>query len=118
VTELATFDIRSFDGYRLVVASGEIDISNVGEFRTALQQAAPAGSEALIVSLACITYMDSNALAALIDVNRRFEVSRRQFHVVCPPDGSCSKLLNIAGLHNVLSMHESTEDAVAGLATT
>ena len=116
MTELATFDIRSFGGYRVMVATGEIDISNAVEFRSALQSAAPAGSDALIISLAGITYLDSNALAVLIEVNRRFEVSRRRFHVVCPPDSACSKLLKIAGLHSVLTLHDSTEDAVAGLA--
>ena len=68
----------TFDGYRVIIAAGEIDISNAGEFRSALQRAAPAGSDALIISLAGITYLDSNALAVLIEVNRRFDVSRRR----------------------------------------
>jgi anti-anti-sigma factor len=116
VTELAKFDIKSFVGYLVIVATGEIDIGNAGDFRIALQNAAPAGSQALIVSLAGIRYLDSNALAVLIELSRRFAVSRRQLAVVCPTDSSCGKLVRIAGLHNVLSMYESTEEAVAGIA--
>ena len=33
-----------------------------------------------------------------------------------PPVKACGKLVRIAGLHNVLSMYESTEEAVAGIA--
>ena len=118
MTDLATFDIRTFDGYRVIVATGEIDVSNAGQLRTALQSAAPVGSEALIVSLGDINYLDSNALAVLIEVSRRFDVSRRQFHVVCPPESACGKLLKIAGLHHALTIHDSTEEAIAILTKT
>ncbi|HKW45010.1 MAG TPA: STAS domain-containing protein, partial [Candidatus Eremiobacteraceae bacterium] len=81
MTDLATFEVQNFTGYRLVVANGEIDIVNAGDFRSALQHSASAGTEALIVCLAGIRYLDSNALAILMEVSRRFSVSRRQLRV-------------------------------------
>ena len=113
MTELATFDVRESGGFRVVVAVGEIDISNAHEFRRALHDAAPAGTEALIISLAAITYMDSNAFAVLLETSRRFGVSRRELRIVCPPDSSCGKLVRIAGLHTVFPMFDSIETASA-----
>lgn len=113
---LANFDVRHFESYRLITAAGEIDIGNAGDFRLALQDAAPAGIEALIVSLADITYMDSNALAVLIEATRRFGVSRRQLCVVCPPESPCHRIVRIAGVHKVLPIYESLDAAIAGIA--
>lgn len=115
MTELATFDVRTLDGYRVVVAAGEIDISNARDFRRALQDGAPAGTESLIVSLAAVTYMDSNALAVLLETSRRFGVSRRQMRIVCPPESSCGKLVRIAGLHKVFPMFDTVEIACSEL---
>ena len=115
MTELATFDVRSFDGYCVVVAAGEIDISNASEFRRVLQDAAPAGSEALIVSVAAITYMDSSALAVLLEMSRRIGVSRRQLRIVCPPESACAKLLRIAGVHKIFPMLDTIDIACSGL---
>jgi anti-sigma B factor antagonist len=115
VTELATFDVRNLDGYRVVIAAGEIDISNARDFRRALQDAAPAKTEALIVSLSAVTYMDSNALAVLLETSRRFGVSRRQLRIVCPPESSCGTLVRIAGLHKVFPMFDTIEIACNGL---
>jgi|GEM_PF-1847441 len=115
MTNLATFVVQEFDGYRVFIAKGEIDIGNAAEFKTALQDAAPAGSEALIISLTDIKYLDSNALAVLIDVTRRFGVSRRQMGVVCPRDSASGKIVRTAGLHNVIPMFESTDEAVTGI---
>ena len=115
MTAPATFAVQNCDGYRLIVATGEIDIGNAGDFKLALQDAAPAGMEALIVSLADVTYLDSNALAVLIEATRRFAVSRRQLCVVCPPESLCAKLVRIAGIHNVLPMFDALDAAIAGL---
>lgn len=46
--------------------AGEIDLSNVEEFREALSAGAPAGL-ALVVDLTAITYIDSAGLSALFE---------------------------------------------------
>jgi anti-sigma B factor antagonist len=54
----------------IVRASGDIDLTNVGQFQAALDQAA-ATSSAITADLTAVTYCDSAAIRALFRAARR-----------------------------------------------
>ena len=57
---------RAADGQLVLLATGEIDASNVGEFAEALNAGADGGSDILTVDLSAVDYLDSAAINALV----------------------------------------------------
>ncbi|MGW0162604.1 STAS domain-containing protein [Mycobacterium sp. NPDC003323] len=64
-TALTVIENRSADGTLAVKATGEIDLSNVDAFTTALQAALSQTGDLLTVDLAEVNYLDSAAINAL-----------------------------------------------------
>jgi anti-anti-sigma factor len=62
-TPLALETSRRDDGHRVLIATGEIDLSNVADFSRALDDAAADGR--LVVDLSAVDYLDSGAINAL-----------------------------------------------------
>ncbi|MCR6487984.1 STAS domain-containing protein [Amycolatopsis sp. OK19-0408] len=54
------------DGKRVLTATGEIDMSNAGEFGAALDRELAAGGP-VVVDLTGVTYLDSAGIAVLFD---------------------------------------------------
>ncbi|WP_410586338.1 STAS domain-containing protein [Amycolatopsis sp. lyj-23] len=63
MTPLALQTSRRADGNRVLIATGEIDLSNIADFSRALDDGT-AGSH-LIVDLQAVGYLDSGAINAL-----------------------------------------------------
>jgi anti-sigma B factor antagonist len=87
---------RGSDGVRVLRASGEIDMSNVDEFRSALGEVVADGS--CVVDLTDVEYLDSAGLAVLFAYATRLEV------VVNP---RLVRLLTIAGLTEIATVRTS-----------
>ena len=84
---------------RNVVAAiaGEIDISNVDEIRSMLDQRA-ADAPGLIIDLSETGFLDSAGVALLLAIASRSRVTRREFHVVIPADASIRRIVELSGL--------------------
>ncbi|GAA2410773.1 STAS domain-containing protein [Streptomyces glaucosporus] len=63
-TALTITSHRQPDGTPVLTAAGEIDMSNVGDFRDAVDRAA-AGAERLVIDLTAVEYLDSAGLTVL-----------------------------------------------------
>ncbi|WP_410567576.1 STAS domain-containing protein [Amycolatopsis sp. cmx-4-61] len=63
MTPLALEMSRRHDGKRVLIATGEIDLSNITAFSRALDDATAVGP--LIVDLRAVGYLDSGAINAL-----------------------------------------------------
>ncbi|APE15470.1 STAS domain-containing protein [Mycolicibacterium pallens] len=57
---------RAADGQLALLATGEIDASNVGDFAEALNAGAGDGTDVLTVDLSAVDYLDSAAINALV----------------------------------------------------
>ncbi len=57
---------RAADGQLALLATGEIDASNVGDFAEALNAGAGDGTDLLTVDLSAVDYLDSAAINALV----------------------------------------------------
>jgi anti-anti-sigma factor len=73
-TPLTLDTARGSDGKLMLVAVGEIDLSNVDAFTLALSSAAIGGDPALLVDLSAVEYLDSAAISALAAHADRIEL--------------------------------------------
>jgi anti-sigma B factor antagonist len=88
---------QSSDGVPVLSASGEIDMSNVDTFRSALGEVAGSGGS-VVVDLTGVEYLDSAGLAVLFAYAHNLEV------VVNP---KLVRLLTIAGLTEIATVRTS-----------
>lgn len=79
----------------LLTAAGEIDMSNAEQFATALGDAVASSTQALVVDLTAVEYLDSAGLAALFHHADRIEV-------VTGP--LLSPLLTVSGLADITTV--------------
>ena len=83
----------------IVCAAGDIDLTNVGQFQAALDQAA-AVSGAVIADLTAVTYCDSAAIRALFHAARRVRLA---IHV--STGGPVTEtLLKVSGLDQIATV--------------
>ncbi len=85
------------DGTLVVSAVGEIDMSNVDQFRAALGAAAGASGDRFVVDLTGVDYLDSAGIHALYTVVPRVRL-------VASP--LLSPVLDISGLLGITSVRE------------
>jgi anti-anti-sigma factor len=85
----------------VVCPEGELDLAVADSFRTALQDAVRRADRAVQVDMAAVTFIDSTALAALIDAWRQ---ARQRDVVLCVlrPAPNVRRVLDITGLDQLL----------------
>ena len=98
----------------VVHLAGELDVSNAGEVKAALREAGDHGRDRLVVDLAGVSFVDSAALAVLIDARRR-QQAHGSFHLAAPGH-EVRRALAISGLDRQLAVHDSVEDALTASA--
>jgi len=81
-----------------VRAAGDIDLINVGQFQAALDQAA--GSSAVTVDMAAVTYCDSAAIRALFGAARRARLTIR----VAAAGAITESLFEVSGLSQIAAV--------------
>ena len=85
----------------IVVAVGEIDISNVGDLRTAVTDAAE-GCERLRLDLAGVEFIDSTGLGCLLELRSTLH-SRSVMLEIAAGDGPVRQAVEITGLGELLA---------------
>jgi anti-sigma B factor antagonist len=97
----AQFEVLSADEREpaIVRAVGDIDLTNVGQFQAALDQAA-ATSSAVTADMTAVTYCDSAAIRALIVAARRGRLTI-QVAAAGPLNGT---LLRVSGLDQIAAV--------------
>jgi anti-sigma B factor antagonist len=100
---------------RVVVVTGDVDMSAAPAFERALLQAV-AGDEPTILDLSEVTFMDSTAIGALLTVRRQAELKPGRFAVVCEPGSEIERTLEYMGLDSAFSVVSSRGSAAAELA--
>ncbi len=96
----------------VIAPEGEIDLARVGEFRLQLFRAAQDRTAGLVVDLTDVSFIDSSALTALLDLQRRLRRVRRQFAVVAPGGSAVAVVLGLTGLRDQLPIYETTQAAL------
>jgi anti-anti-sigma factor len=104
-TSLTLDTTRCNDGKLVLVAAGEIDLSNIDAFNQALTAAtteSAGGAGGLTVDLSAVEYLDSAAINALF-------ASADHFHLIAHP--LLMPILRISGLSELVTIEPASPSA-------
>ena len=91
---------------------GELDIATAPELRTRLTAALEQGATRLVIDLRELSFLDSVAVATLLQARARLGDEGRM-GVVVDPDSYIRLILEVAGMPRCLDIVETREQAVA-----
>jgi anti-sigma B factor antagonist len=116
VKSLGRIAVDHRDGVVLLTVRGEHDPSNDEVLRDGLS-AVLANGAAVVVDLSEASFIDSTVLHTLVRASRPTRDAPGHPLVVCArADGLAGRLLYIAGMHKVLRIADTVEDALSGAA--
>ena len=99
----------------VVHLQGEIDAHTAPKIGSRLFGLAEEGKTGVIVDLSDVTFMDSTGIGVLVNALRHFSLRRARLVLVCPTE-RILRPFQIAGLAGHLTIFDSREKALAGLA--
>lgn len=102
------------DGFAVLSFAGELDVASRRSAREALQIALAAGSQALVLDLSELGFLDSTGMTLLINTADEARRLGLPFAIVVPP-GPPRRTLELSGLDEELRLAEDFEGAVAVL---
>ena len=102
---------RVDDGIAVVEADGEIDVYTSGLLRDRLLALVDEGHCRLVVNLESVNFIDSTALGVLVGVCHRL-LPGDGVLALAAPTSKVRAVFDIAGLAKLLSIYESTAEAV------
>ncbi len=92
--------VETIEGkWPIVKAGGEIDLSNIDEFRSAIDAAIAQSPHGCIIDLRDIAYIDSAGVAVVISAYRRISKTGGTMAVVKPTSDGVRRVLDLIGLH-------------------
>jgi anti-anti-sigma factor len=116
VSETTTSELRcsrqDIEGISVIRVVGEIDLHTAPILRTALDEVIASQRERLVLDLRAVSFMDCSGINVLVAARRGIQERDSSLCLVAPPAGSIvGKLLHLTGLHRVLQIHHSVEEA-------
>lgn len=103
------------EGIPLVEVRGDLDLTNVRELERVLERAARTDRHGVIVSLAGTAYFDSKGVHALLRFAERLATTRQRLMVVAPRGESARRILEIAGVVELMPVYESVQEALGSV---
>ena len=104
---------RDEDGRTIVAATGEVDVYTAPVLDEALSTAVSGGATRLVVALSGVDFLDSPGLSVLVKALKRVRDSDGSLDVVVTAE-RVNKVFRITGLDQVIPVHASLADALAG----
>lgn len=101
--ELLQVEVRDQGSWRIVTASGQLDVATAPQFRQSLVKAQYGGETNVLVDLDAVEFMDSMGLGVLIGGLKRARSHDAQLVVVCSHP-RLLRLFELTGLDRVLSI--------------
>jgi anti-sigma B factor antagonist len=96
--DLADIHITTHDGVIVVSVTGEIDMSNASDLRTAIIDATPNEAFGLVLDLSAVDYIDSAGIHLLYRLGDSLRARGQTLRVVIPPTSPASDTLRLAGV--------------------
>jgi anti-anti-sigma factor len=110
------FQIEHATSVPVIKVRGDVDFANAHELEAALEDAARADKRAVVVDLAGTSFLDSKAMHILLRLAERLGTNRQQLLIVIPRDRNLRRVLEITGVTQALSVFDSLDKALAGMA--
>jgi len=99
----------------VLTVGGELDIATAPELRARLNAAIDAGLSRLVIDLRPLSFLDSVAMATLLQARRRLGESGRMA-VVVAADSYVRLIFEVAGMPQCIDVFETREQAVTHVA--
>lgn len=97
----------------VVFADGEVDVLTVERLRAAVDDALrEAAGRPVVVDLTAVTFLGSHGLAALAEAASKADRCGEPLRLVVDETRAVTRPLQITGLHEVLSLYYSVEEAL------
>lgn len=109
----ASFLIVPNGSATIVDVKGEVDLSNVQEFRDALEEARRSGKPMVVTSFENTDYVDSTTINALVEESKKSSEQGVHLCVVVPKNSKCTKIFKLVELDRLLDVRESIEALTA-----
>jgi anti-sigma B factor antagonist len=106
-----TIEVQHAGPVPVVRLTGELDLVSAGSFRAALDELILDGGR-VVVDLRDLDFIDSAGLGALVRAHKKARVLQGSLVCVCDPDGQAASLFRLTGLHRVLRVSPTVEQAV------
>jgi anti-sigma B factor antagonist len=104
---------RDEDGRTVVAATGEVDVYTAPVLDESLSVAVATGATRIVVDLAAVDFLDSTGLSVLVKALKRVRDADGSLDVVVTAE-RVAKVFRITGLDQVIPVHASLADALAG----
>jgi len=98
----------------VVAIAGELDIGTAPRLERAFRSSAAIESEAVLVDLSDVTFMDSTGLALFLTLDQELRERGRRLAIACPP-GAARLLFDVTGIDERLQLYASRDAAEAAL---
>ncbi|MFJ9775403.1 STAS domain-containing protein [Kitasatospora sp. NPDC101157] len=103
---------RAADGAAVCSFAGDVDLDNVTEADTALQETLAARPTLLVADLEHLGFCDSSGLNLLLKTRMNATAAGIPFRLAAPPQ-AVTRLLDITGARAVFSLHRSVDEALS-----
>jgi anti-sigma B factor antagonist len=104
---------REDAGRTVVTVVGEVDVYTAPALDDALSAAVVAGATLIVVDLSAVDFLDSTGLSVLVKALKRVRDVEGSLSVVVTAS-RVAKVFRITGLDQVIPVHPSLADALAG----
>jgi anti-anti-sigma factor len=112
---IAGFDFDERDGVVVARVGGEIDSSNASELRLALSERLPNATDALVLDLSDVTYLDSSGIQLLFELGKRLGARRQTMRLVVPRDAPMRRVLELCDMTSVVPLDPELDGALKAL---
>jgi len=102
-------------GLALVSVWGELDLYTAERLRDRIGEAGALGADTVLVDLSEVSFVDSTALAVIVQETKRLE-GRGHSLVLVTNDPRTRRVVELTGLNRVLRTFATLQDALAQLA--
>jgi anti-anti-sigma factor len=107
------FRVDHTDGAPVVKIAGDIDLVNADDFCASLESAARTDKRTVIADLTEVSFLDSKAVAVLLNFYARLSTNRQRLTIVLPHDNVARRVLHLAGVEEIIPIFRCLSEAVA-----
>ena len=112
----SAFDIVEYDSGNVpgLTVRGELDMASGPQFERAVDTAIRGSVGAFVLDLCDLEFLDSSGLSVVLRARAMLARDDRALAIVCPP-GSVRRLMEMAGVADLLFLYDSRADVDAAL---
>ncbi|HEX4720855.1 MAG TPA: STAS domain-containing protein [Thermoleophilaceae bacterium] len=109
---LADVHFDDHDGSPVARIRGEVDMSNVGQLSTALQNSVTHSAPGLVIDFSETQYLDSAGLHFIFDLGKRLRDRGQRLYLVVPSVSPVAAVLEIVRVDSLAPRCETLEQAL------